>query len=109
IQQVKLKPEEKLASLKAFYPEAKLKDWDISNAGQRVQIIKKDKKEGGVLAFGTEVVHSKDGSLAALLGASPGASTSVHIILDVLEKCFPEAVEQEEVLHIIKEMIPSYG
>ncbi len=109
IQQVKLKPEEKLTSLKAFYPKAKLEDWDLSNAGQRVQIIKKDKKEGGVLAFGTEVVHSKDGSIAALLGASPGASTSVHIILDVLEKCFPESIGQKEVLDVIKEMIPSYG
>ncbi|HLR37085.1 MAG TPA: malate:quinone oxidoreductase, partial [Chitinophagaceae bacterium] len=109
IQQVRLKPEQKIESLKTFYPNAKLKDWDLTNAGQRVQIIKKDKKGGGVLAFGTEVVHSKDGTLAALLGASPGASTSVHIILDVLEKCFGDMIEKEEVRNAIKKMIPSYG
>src|SRR5699024_860714 len=109
IQQVRLKPEQKIESLKTFYPNAKLKHWDLTNTGQGSQIIKKDKKGGGVLAFGTEVVHSKDGTLAALLGASPGASTSVNIILDVLEKCFGDMVEKEEVQDAIKEMIPSYG
>ncbi len=109
IDQVRLSPEERLASLKEFYPNAKMEDWDLAVAGQRVQIIKKDKKEGGVLAFGTEVVHSKDGSLAALLGASPGASTSVFIILEVLESCFQDLLKDQEILKKIKEMIPSYG
>ena len=109
IEQVRLKPEERLDSLKDFYPEAKMEDWDLAIAGQRVQIIKKDEKEGGVLAFGTEVVHSKDGSVAALLGASPGASTSVHIILNVLEKCFGHMMHDKAVVAKIKEMIPSFG
>ncbi len=109
IEQVRLRPEERLASLKEFYPNAQMEDWDLAIAGQRVQIIKKDKKEGGVLAFGTEVVHSKDGSLAALLGASPGASTSVYIILEVLESCCENLLKDPEALSKIKEMIPSYG
>lgn len=109
IEQVRLHPEERLASLQEFYPDAKMEDWDLAVAGQRVQIIKKDKKEGGVLAFGTEVVHAKDGSLAALLGASPGASTSVHIILNVLESCFKDLMKKEGVVEKIKDMIPSYG
>jgi malate dehydrogenase (quinone) len=109
IEQVRLHPEERLASLKEFYPDAQLNDWDLAIAGQRVQIIKKDKKEGGVLAFGTEVVHSKDGSLAALLGASPGASTAVSIILNVLDACFKDWMKDPKVNEKIKEIIPSYG
>lgn len=109
IEQVRLHPEERLASLKEFYPDAQMKDWDLAIAGQRVQIIKKDKKEGGVLAFGTEVVHSKDGSIAALLGASPGASTAVSIILNVLDVCFKDWMKDPKVIAKITEMIPSYG
>lgn len=109
IEQVRLHPEERLASLKEFYPDAKMEDWDLAVAGQRVQIIKKDKKEGGVLEFGTEVVHASDGSLAALLGASPGASTSVYIILNVLESCFKDLMAKKGVVEKIREMIPSYG
>lgn len=57
-------------------------------AGQRVQIIKKDPVRGGILQSGTEVVSSADGLIAALLGASPGASTSVSIMLQLIERCF---------------------
>jgi malate dehydrogenase (quinone) len=64
-------------------------------AGQRVQIIKKDPKKGGVLQFGTELVAAKDGSLAALLGASPGASVTVSIMLELIEKCFPAKASGE--------------
>lgn len=109
IEQVRLRPEERLASLQKFYPDARMADWDLAVAGQRVQIIKKDKKGDGVLAFGTEVVHSKDGSLAALLGASPGASTSVQIILNVLDSCFKDLLKEQAVVAKIREMIPSYG
>ena len=70
--------------MKEYFPEAKASDWKLETAGQRVQIIKKDEKEGGVLQFGTEVVSAEDGSLAALLGASPGASTSVDIMVTLL-------------------------
>ncbi|MNB77576.1 Malate:quinone oxidoreductase [Pseudomonas fluorescens] len=82
--------EQRLDSLRRFYPEAKAEDWRLEVAGQRVQIIKKDPKKGGVLQFGTELVAAKDGSLAALLGASPGASVTVSIMLELIERCFPE-------------------
>jgi malate dehydrogenase (quinone) len=80
----------KLKALQQFMPDAKSEDWELITAGQRVQVMKKDPKKGGVLQFGTEVVASADGSIAGLLGASPGASTAVPIMLDVLERCFPD-------------------
>ena len=77
-------------------------------AGQRVQVIKDTEAGGkGTLQFGTEVVSAADGSVAALLGASPGASTAVHVMLEVIKKCFPQHIEAWEPK--IKEMIPSYG
>ncbi|WP_281512440.1 malate dehydrogenase (quinone) [Mammaliicoccus vitulinus] len=107
VEQVLLSDEKRLEELKEFVPTAKLEDWDVVIAGQRVQVIK-DTKEGGkgTLQFGTELVTSEDGSISALLGASPGASTAVHVMLQLLEKCFPEDfVEWEEK---IKKMIPSF-
>ena len=95
--------------LQKYYPEAKIEDWELQTAGQRVQIIKRDEEGNGVLQFGTEIVASKDGSLSALLGASPGASTSVQIMLDLLKKCFPSDMETKEWQDLIKEMIPTYG
>lgn len=109
IEQVFLTKEERLDYLKLYYPEARDEDWNLAIAGQRVQIIKKDDKEGGVLKFGTEVVKSEDGSLAALLGASPGASTSVSIMIDVLRQCFPEFMKMDDWQSKIREMIPTYG
>ena len=81
---------QRLDSLRRFYPQLDPADWKLEIAGQRVQIIKKDAEKGGVLQFGTELVSSADGSLAALLGASPGASVTVSIMLDLLKRCFPE-------------------
>lgn len=75
-------------ALREFFPLVSEDDWHFEQAGQRVQIIKKDKEHGGVLKFGTEVICSSDQTLAALLGASPGASTAVSIMLDVIKKCF---------------------
>ena len=109
IQQVRLSREEKLAILQAFYPEAKMEDWELAIAGQRVQVIKKDEHGDGILEFGTELVHAKDGSIAALLGASPGASTSVAVMLDLLKQCFPVKVASLAWQQKLKEMIPSYG
>jgi malate dehydrogenase (quinone) len=74
-----------------------------------VQIIKKDRDQGGKLEFGTEIVNSADGSVAALLGASPGASTAVSIMLDLLQRCFHDQVNTVEWQTKLKEMIPSYG
>ncbi|MDC7769634.1 malate:quinone oxidoreductase [Priestia megaterium] len=108
IQQVLLSNEKRMEELREFIPNAKSEDWDIVVAGQRVQVIKDTEAGGkGTLQFGTEVVSSADGSVAALLGASPGASTAVHVMLEVLEKCFPEHMKKWE--SKIKEMIPSYG
>ena len=91
--------------LSEFMPDARDEDWRLITAGQRVQVMKRDK--GGVLQFGTEVVASADGTIAGLLGASPGASTAVPIMLDVLERCFPERMPKWR--DTIRELIPSYG
>ena len=80
----------KVESLRVFMPTAKDADWTLINAGQRAQVMKKDPEKGGVLQFGTEVVAAADGSIAGLLGASPGASTAVSIMLSLLQRCFPE-------------------
>ncbi|MGG0411731.1 malate:quinone oxidoreductase [Peribacillus simplex] len=108
IQQVMLSKEQRMEELREFIPNAKSEDWDLVVAGQRVQVIK-DTAEGGkgTLQFGTEVVSASDGSIAALLGASPGASTAVHVMLEVINKCFPQRMKEWEPK--IKEMIPSYG
>lgn len=97
----------RLESLYRFYPDANPEDWHPEVAGQRVQIIKPDKKKVGVLQFGTEVVSSADGSIAGLLGASPGASTATAIMLDVLTTCFPDRIEQWTPR--IRNMIPAFG
>ena len=97
----------KFAELKRFYPKADPKDWYSITAGQRVQIMKKDAAKGGVLQFGTEVVSSADGSIAGLLGASPGASTAVPIMLGLLEKCFPDRIEGWK--PALSAMVPTYG
>ena len=109
IDQVMQSPEERFEFLQKYYPDAKMEDWELAYAGQRVQIIKKDKEGGGKLQFGTEIVADDDGSLAALLGASPGASTSVSIMLEVVKKCFPERIKTEDWQNKIKEMIPTFG
>lgn len=108
VSQVMLTDEERLKELQKYYPNAKLEDWKASQGGQRVQIIKKLPNEPAKLQFGTEIFASEDGTVAALLGASPGASTSPHILLNLLEKSFPEQVAGK--WHAkIKEIIPSYG
>lgn len=107
IQQVMLSNEKRLEELREFIPNAKLSDWEVVVAGQRVQVIKDTAAGKGTLQFGTEVVSASDGSVAALLGASPGASTAVHVMLEVLQKCFPQRMAEWE--SKIKEMIPSYG
>ena len=96
-------------SLREFFPDAKNDDWKLITAGQRVQIIKKDPKCTGKLQFGTEVVSAEDGSLAAVLGASPGASTAVSILLEVLEKCFPEEMDTDGWKMQLADMVPAYG
>ncbi|MFC4388050.1 malate:quinone oxidoreductase [Gracilibacillus marinus] len=107
IEQVLLSKEKRMEELRDFIPNAKSEDWDLLVAGQRVQVIKDTEKGKGTLQFGTEVVTAQDGSIAALLGASPGASTAVTVMLEVLERCFTEHIKEWEPK--IKEMVPSYG
>ncbi|WP_234737020.1 malate:quinone oxidoreductase [Tellurirhabdus bombi] len=109
IQQVMQSPEDRLAALREYFPNARMEDWELEIAGQRVQVIKKDEEEGGVLEFGTEVVSAADGSIAALLGASPGASTAVSIMIDLMKRCFKEQMASAEWQEKLKQMIPSYG
>ena len=109
IEQVSQSPEDRLEALHEYMPTAVMQDWTLENAGQRVQVIKKNDEEGGVLEFGTEVVSAADGSIAALLGASPGASTAVAIMLDLLHRCFPEQLETPDWQQKLREIIPSYG
>lgn len=106
IEQLSLSFEEKIQQLQYYYPDAIAADWSLSLAGQRVQIIKKDREEGGKLEFGTEVIASADGTLAALLGASPGASTSVYIMIEVLQRCFPTEMTSDAWKERLETMIP---
>jgi malate dehydrogenase (quinone) len=105
--QVLLTPKQRFASLLEYFPNAKFEDWSLAVAGQRVQVIMPDAKKGGVLQFGTEVVSSADGSIVAVLGASPGASVAVAMMLDVIERCFKRELPGWATQ--LKAMIPSYG
>jgi len=109
IDQVRQSPEDRMVALREYLPTAKMEDWELETAGQRVQVIKKDEKHGGVLEFGTEVVTAADGSIAALLGASPGASTAVSIMITLMERCFSDQIKTEDWQKKLKSMIPSYG
>ncbi len=109
IEQLRLSPEDRLVALQEYVPDAKLEDWELKEAGQRVQVIKKDKEEGGVLEFGTEVVISEDGTVAALLGASPGASTAASVMMGLLSRCFKKESQSEVWQSKLKEMSPSFG
>lgn len=100
--------EQRFALLRQFYPKLTEQDWRLEVAGQRVQIIKKDPTHGGILQFGTELVTAADSSIVAMLGASPGASTAVWIMVQVLERCFAKQLKQSW-MGKLKEMIPSYG
>ncbi|ANI90100.1 malate:quinone oxidoreductase [Arachidicoccus ginsenosidimutans] len=109
IQQIKQTQSDRVNALRKFVTDAKPEDWELEVAGQRVQVIKNDPKKGGILQFGTELVAAADGSIAALLGASPGASTSVSIMLNVIERCFKSQFNSGEWQQKIKQMIPTFG
>lgn len=99
----------RVTTLREFYPQATDADWHLESAGKRVQIIKQCDEKGGKLEFGTEIVAAKDGSIAALLGASPGASVSVQAMINVIERCFSNQIKTEQWHRRIKSLIPSYG
>jgi len=99
----------RFATLSEFFPRARPEDWRLEVAGQRVQIIKPDARRTGILEFGTEIVAAADGSLVALLGASPGASTAVWITIEVIERCFRDKLATGGWKAKLKTLIPSYG
>ncbi len=107
IKEVMQSMEQRLAALRRFYPEVRAEDWRLEVAGQRVQIIKKDPNKGGILQFGTELVAANDGTIAALLGASPGASVTVSIMLSLIERCFPERAASAEWAGKLAEIFPA--
>ena len=107
--QLMLSDDDRFEALRTYFPNAKKEDWRLWQAGQRVQIIKRDADKGGVLKLGTEVVASEDRTIAGLLGASPGASTAAPIMLNVLETVFKEKVATPEWQAKIKQIVPSYG
>ncbi|MAP35329.1 MAG: malate dehydrogenase (quinone) [Halomonas sp.] len=107
--QVLMSDDDRFEALQEYYPNANRDDWELWTAGQRVQIIKNDPERGGVLQFGTEVVTSHDGTMSALLGASPGASTAPSIMLSLLDRVFPTEVASEEWQSTLTDIIPSYG
>src|SRR5476651_482097 len=107
--QLMMSDDDRFNALKEYFPEAKKEDWRLWQAGQRVQIIKRDEEKGGVLKLGTEVVTAKDNSIAGLLGASPGASTAPPIMIDVLEKVFKDKVATPAWQEKMRQIVPSYG
>ncbi len=106
--QLRLTDEARVSALREFLPNAQNQHWDLSIAGQRVQIIKRT-EQGGTLQMGTEVVASSDGSLAALLGASPGASTAVSIMLEVLKRCWSNQMATNDWQKRLVNLLPSFN
>lgn len=107
--QLMLSDDDRFKALQEYFPNAKQSDWRLWQAGQRVQIIKRDEEQGGVLKLGTEVVSSADNSMAGLLGASPGASTAAPIMLTVLQKVFKDKVASPAWQEKLHQIVPSYG
>ncbi len=107
IAQLRLSEPDRVRALREFAPSAVDSDWELTVAGQRVQVIRRDKRGGGALEFGTTVIGDADGTIAGLLGGSPGASTAVPIALDILQRCFADRYPAW--LPALKEMVPSLG
>lgn len=107
ISQLLLSQENRVDELRQFAPTSQSSDWELDIAGQRVQVIRRDAKKLGVLEFGTTVLAAADGTIAGLLGASPGASTAVPAMFDVMERCFPKLYPTWQTK--LKEMVPSLG
>lgn len=109
VQQAVLSDDDRQKALQEYFPNAKREDWRLAVAGQRVQVIKRDPKEGAVLQFGTEIVSDKDGTIAALLGASPGASTAPHIMINLMTRVFPQQMTDTGWKPRLQQIVPSYG
>lgn len=95
LQELLASRDKQIETLREYYPAADADDWEMITAGQRVQIMKVDPQKGAILQFGTEIVASADGTIAGLLGASPGASTAVYAMFNVLKTCFKSEFESK--------------
>jgi len=109
IQQGTQSVRDRMEVLRIFYPAAQAEDWKLIDAGIRVQAIKKTDGEAGIVHYGTEVISNQEGTIAALLGASPGASVCVHIVSQVIKTCLPHLLSTAKGTARMKEMIPTYG
>ncbi|SFD35472.1 malate dehydrogenase (quinone) [Paracidovorax konjaci] len=109
VQQAELTDEDRHKVLLEYFPNARREDWKLVTAGQRVQVIKRDPQKGAVLQFGTEIVTDRDGTIAALMGASPGASTAPHIMLNLMAKAFPQQMTDAGWKPRLQQIVPSYG
>lgn len=105
VKQVLQSQSDRMDQLRVFYPEADDKDWELIDAGQRVQVMRPTPNKRGILQFGTEVIAAADGSIAGLLGASPGASTATAIMVDILKRCFP--TEYQSWQSLLEPMLPA--
>jgi len=108
VQQGTQSMQDRMEVLRVFYPAAKADDWKLIDAGIRVQAIKETDGKAGIVHYGTEVITNADHTISALLGASPGASVSVNIVLDVIKICFPHLLDRPEGKTRMKEMLPTY-
>jgi len=109
VQQAVLTDDDRQRAVQEYFPNIKREDWRLAVAGQRVQVIKRDPKEGAVLQFGTEIVSDQDGTIAALLGASPGASTAPHIMINLMTRVFPQQMTDAGWKPRLQQIVPSYG
>lgn len=109
IQQVMMSFDDKFEELLKYYPNAKKEDWELINAGQRVQVIKKNEEGEGILEFGTEIIVTQDGTLSGILGASPGASTAAAIMLKILTKMFTSEIQSTSIQEKLLDIFPSYN
>jgi len=109
ISQVLMSFDDKFEELLKYYPNAKKEDWELINAGQRVQVIKKNEEGEGILEFGTEIIVTEDGTLSGILGASPGASTAAAIMLKILTKMLSSDISFASIQKKLTEIFPSYN
>ncbi|MCU0793087.1 MAG: malate:quinone oxidoreductase, partial [Opitutaceae bacterium] len=109
VQQGTQSMDDRMQVLHVFYPGAKKEDWKLIDAGIRVQAIKKTDGEAGIVHYGTEVITNQDRTISALLGASPGASVCVHIVLEVVKLCFPELIKDPACQKRLTAMIPTWN
>ncbi|MDA9831963.1 malate dehydrogenase (quinone) [Akkermansiaceae bacterium] len=102
--------ESRMRELRNFYPDAREEDWEVIDAGIRVQAIKQEPgEEPGIVHYGTEVLTSSDKTISALLGASPGASVSTQVMLECIQCCLPQLLESDEAKARMSEMIPNWN